>query len=302
MVKKLIYIIIFILIFTINGYAQDAKDILVKSFYPEVSYKAITNIKTGNKSFSSAYVKVNGYEGYILEIDKNEIFVVKKGETIGININLPKGTLSSLGLSLPKKPDLILKNYNIEPKGEEIVIGRKTYHISLIPICKDTVEEEIWIDKETYIPLKIIIYDWNKRILKEKNITSLTIYEKTPPILKTMEEIIKKNSKRLSKWYKTFEEAERATKMRLLKPEYIPCGYELLGIHASNRFKNTIHILYSNGIGFISLYEKKVPIWARRGKGPHRGPHPNWEKNGIRLLLVGDIKEDVLYKMAKSIK
>ncbi len=302
MVKKLIYIIIFILAFTINGYAQDAKDILVKSFYPEANYKAITSIKIGNKSFSSIYVKVNGYEGYILKLDKNEIFVVKKGETIGININLPKGTLSFLGLNLPKKPALILKNYNIELKGEEKVIGRSTYHLNLIPICKDTVKEEIWIDKETYIPLKIIIYNWDKRILKEKDITSLTIYKETPPILKTMEEIIKKNSKRLSKWYKTFEEAEKAIKMRLLKPEYIPCGYELLGIHVSNRFKNTIHILYSNGIGFISLYEKRVPIWARRGKGPHKGPHPDWEKKGMRLLLVGDAKEDVLYKMAKSTK
>ncbi len=303
MVKKLLYIsLIFVFLISINAYSEDAKEIFRKSLSPNVNFETVLNAKIQDETFTSKFIKIDDYEGYKIYINDIEVFVVKKGDTIGVEPKLKRGSLSFLGLNLPKKSELIFKNYNISIRGEEKVIGRDTYHIILTPICEGNVKKEIWVDKDTYITLKSVIYDWTGKPLKEKEVTSLTIYDKYPPILNKMKEILKTNAKKLSKWFTSYDEAERALKIKLLKPTYIPCGYKLIGVHASNRFKNTIHIVYTNGIGYISLYEKRVPIWARREKGPHKGPHPNWEKRGTRLLLIGDIKEDVLYKMAESIK
>ncbi len=304
MVKR-IWIVLFVLLFLNTGVslglAQDGKEIFLKSLDPEVDYTAYIKIYIEDKTFATEYTKIDGWEGYKFLINGKEIFIVKKGNKIGRNIDVPKGTFSFMGLNLPKKTELVLKNYKVELKGTEIVSKRTAYHIVLIPIYEGNLREEIWIDKESYIQLKSSIYDWNGKFLKGKEVISLTIYKETPPILKEMKEILSRNAKKLSPWYRSYEEAEKGLKTKLLKPSWLPKGYELVGIHASNRFKDTIHIVYTNGIGYISLYEKKVPIWARREKGPHRGPHPNWEKKGVRLLLIGDVDDDLLYEMAKSI-
>ncbi len=303
MAKKLIFgILVLIFLWIPIGYAENINDIFTKSLDPDINYKATIEIYIEDQVQKMQFIHINDYHGYIFEIGNKRIFIVKKGDTIGKNINIQKGSFSFLGLNLPKKEELILKNYKIINKGVENIIGRQSYHISLIPIYDGNIKEEIWIDKETYIQLKTQIYDWNGKFIKGKKITDLVIYRTTPSILNEMKEILKKGSKKLTPWFTSYKEAELKLKVKLLKPEWIPKGYELVGIHLSNRFKDTIHIVYTNGIGYISLYEKKVPIWARRGKGPHKGPHPDWEKKGIRLLLVGDVTEDALYKMAKSIK
>ncbi len=303
MVKKLLFItLIFIFLISVNAYSEDAKEVFIKSLSPNVNFETVLSTKIQDKTFTSKFIKIDGYEGYKIHINDIEVFVVKNGDIIGVEPKLKRGSLSFLGLNLPKKPELTFKNYNISIRGEEKIIGREAYHIVLTPICEGNVKKEVWIDKKTYITLKSVIYDWTGKLIKEKEVTSLTIYDKHPPILDKMKKILKVNSKKLSRWFTSYNEAEKVLKIKLLKPTYIPCGYELIGIHVSNRFKNTIHIVYTNGIGYISLYEKKVPIWARKEKGPHKGPHPNWEKRGTRLLLIGDVKEDILYKMAESIK
>lgn len=304
MVKKSLLIFIFIFLFSLNGYPDEVntEEIFLKSLSPTINYEAVIRVSVKDKSFTSKFIKIDDYEGYVINIGKREVFVVKKDNTIGINTNLEKGSLSFLGLNLPKKHEIILRNYKLNLVGREKLMGREVYYIKLSPICEGNVWEEVWIDTKTYIPLKLTIYDWNDKPLKEKEVISFKIYENTPPILNKMKDILRKNSKKLSKWFNSYEEAENALRTKILKPTYIPCGYELIDIHLSNRFKNTIHIIYSNGIGYISLYVKKVPIWARRRKGLHKGRHLEWEQDGARLLLIGDIIDDELYKMAKSIK
>ncbi len=305
MVKKSIYLLLILIFLNIgiaSGITGDGKEIFLKSLSPNINYKAHVKILIEDKAFTFDYIKIDGWEGYKFPMGEREVFIVKNGDKIGRNMDIPRGTFSFMGLNLPKKKELILKNYKIKLEGIEQVGNKEAYHILLSPVYEGNLKEELWIDKETYIQLKSSIYNWNGEFLKGKEIISFTVYKDNPPILNEMKKILKENAKKLTPWYDSYEEAEEKLGIKFLRPTWIPPGFKLVGIHASNRFKDTIHIVYTNGIGYISLYEKKVPIWARRKKGPHRGPHPNWERKGIRLLLIGDINEELLYKMANSIK
>ncbi|MEA4884794.1 MAG: hypothetical protein VB144_14270 [Clostridia bacterium] len=57
---------------------------------------------------------------------------------------------------------------------------------------------------------------------------------------------------------------------------------------------------FYDGLGVISLYERAVPWWARRASAPQAGPAIEWERNGMRFVLVGDVDPKLLLKMAQS--
>ncbi len=60
-------------------------------------------------------------------------------------------------------------------------------------------------------------------------------------------------------------------------------------------------LVYYDGLGMISLYERSVPWWAASTLEPEAGNVIEWETCGIRYVLAGDIDPGLLLKMARSV-
>ena len=66
------------------------------------------------------------------------------------------------------------------------------------------------------------------------------------------------------------------------------------------RMAPVAQLVYSDGLGVITLYQRRVPWWARRTSAPRAGHAIEWERHGMRYLLVGDVDPQLLLKMAQS--
>jgi len=101
-------------------------------------------------------------------------------------------------------------------------------------------------------------------------------------------------------------------------PAWVPEGYRLVALRPAQgildreepgpgrlrlmaRMTSVAQLIYSDGLGAITFYQRPVPWWARRASAPRVGHAIEWERNGIRYVLVGDVDPQLLLKMARSL-
>ncbi len=232
---------------------------------------------------------------------------------------------------------LLLANYSLSASDGERVAGRPTYRIDITPKYPGRAEKGIWVDKDTGIVLKVTSdrpYDSDSlevhfdSIAQSPEVWSLpTDYSPVesnlfPPSLESA-----MDGSESGGWLGIVRSAELdriralAAKERfhLLSPQYLPRGFVLdevdeVRVPHGNRGK-AVHLLYSDGLSSISLFlEAPEPLWPDRirhfflGRPVGRKVHERGfaivmgDKNGTHYVLVSDIVEDDLAKMATSLE
>jgi outer membrane lipoprotein-sorting protein len=226
---------------------------------------------------------------------------------------------------------LLLSNYEIILKGTEEIAGRQTQIIEVKPcnICGPS--KKLWIDKETFMPLK------KERYNSDGTLTTLTFYTKINYDAK-----IKDNDFSAPKDWRTVKAPRNMRKLDkkriaeivgfdIVEPKYVPEGYILDGFYLFHPMPRDrgVHIRYVDGINSISVFEI-LPPWPRRlmhrfrrgfSRGPqrhrgmgrrHRRGGEAWWLHGIQgkrirvtsgdlnIIVVGDIAEEELQKIADS--
>ena len=232
---------------------------------------------------------------------------------------------------------LLLANYSLTADNGESVAGRATYRIDITPRFAGRAHKGIWVDKATGIVLKVTAYRPYDADSLEVHFDSIAQSPQVwslpadsipqspalppPPLVSALD------GTESGGWLGIVRPAEldriRALAgkegFHLLSPQYLPRGFVLDEVdevrvpHGQNR--DAVHLLYSDGLSSISLFlEAPEPFWPDRirhfflGRPAGRKVHERGfavvegERNGTRFVLVSDIIEDDLAKMASSLE
>ncbi|RLI79979.1 hypothetical protein DRP05_02005 [Archaeoglobales archaeon] len=214
-------------------------------------FKADITMKTGNETqeFKFMLKKPNKFKA----IGKSSLIVFngttqwyynkEKNEVVRQDLEASKSEMD-LGITLET-----IRWFDIQFVGEEEFDGKACYTIKAIPKDK-TIEQKMWIDKETWIPLKIEIK--GKAIdytIEYRNVSINTgiaddEFEFVVPENASVK-VIKKEYKEQEpeiKVVKSVEEAEKLVGYKVLTPSYT-AGFELDEITV---FENKVRLKYVN--------------------------------------------------------
>lgn len=234
--------------------------------------------------------------------------------------------------------DEFLNKTDVSLLGMEEVDGRQTYLLETKPKEK---EEgillidgmKLWVDKETWMPLRYEMYDSSGDLMMELEIRDLEINQGIPDsefVFEAPEGATVKtlNFDSLIPEEMTLEEARESAGFEILVPEYLPEEYAFNYSTVSNnswiapegQTSETVSLIYENDEGdFIDLTEtvhenetpeapimnsaEDVSINDMEGKYLDLGDMKilSWKIGDIDLSLTASLEKDELMKIGESI-
>ncbi len=239
----------------------------------------------------------------------SEAFVIRKNSYV----------FEDVVKDLKEKEQLIEQNYKIYIEKQGQIINRNSIGIFFEPKDANRPARKIWVDREYGIPLRTEIYDLSGNLILlstfseikfgsvlGNDIFSLKIPEGIP--VKTFVEAR----------YDNLAEAEKHINFKLHPLGYIPEGFTLTGItHIKVDKGERVHLLYSDGLSSLSIFQdrsvlslsgtplptREVDINDKKGVLYDQGLLKilNWKLQDIYVTLIGEISEDELLKVARSI-
>ena len=241
-------------------------------------------------------------------------------DTISPPLGAPRmQALASLAEPLHYDSALLSGNYTFVAGRGASVAGRETIELRIEPKWPGNVRRTVWADLHTGTALRVedrnyrgdLIWLWEvERISFEsshRNVVqaaraALSSDRALPCIGPSM----------------SFGEVSRMAGFVVALPAWVPEGYRLVALRPAQamgdpdepghgrlrlmaRTAPVAQLIYSDGLGTITFYQRRVPWWARRASAPRVGHAIEWERSGIRFLLVGDVDPELLLKMARSL-
>ncbi len=177
--------------------------------------------------------------------------------------------------------ELIARNYNLEksPSTEEIA-NYETDLLTITPKFAGRPTHRIFFARKNGVILRIETLD-AEGVLRAMSVYTRISFD--PEIIERKWEVFEKEiapepqrSHSIS-----LPEAEKILKTKPIQPEYLPPGFQLQDIHGIKDKKNTIHLIYTDGLLRFSIFET-TDKRARRGSDRRRGSDVI-EINGTRV-------------------
>jgi outer membrane lipoprotein-sorting protein len=308
--------------------------------------------KTEESKFKTLFKKPNMSKEVITEDGKeNQTFVVSDGEFIWsyipetnevIKTKLPEN-------SEPTQNDYInavgefLNSTNVTLLGMESIDGRTTYLLETTPKENEEASQlidrtKIWVDKETWMPLRYEIYNGNGNLTLKIEIRDLKVNSGIPDsefrfeIPKGAKIVETKEAKLPEKL--SLEEATKKASFKILTPEYLPEGYTFSHsmVYNNSEFSPTdqvseiVDLTYTNEKPIIGItgpvialtetinenhssYAKvmdnseDIMISGIEGKYVSIGDMKIliWKLGNVNLSLCASLDKDEMLKIAESI-
>jgi negative regulator of sigma E activity len=227
--------------------------------------------------------------------------------------------LASLAEPLHYDSALLSENYTFSANQGISVAGRDTIEVRVEPKWPGNVRRTVWADLHTGTALRVedrnyrgdLIWRWEvERISFEPPQWQIV---QSARVALSSDEALPCAGPNMS-----LGEVSRVAGFGVTLPAWAPEGYRLVALRPAQaigdpdepgpgklrmmaRIAPVAQLIYSDGLGTITFYQRRVPWWARRASAPRAGHAIEWERNGIRYLLVGDVDPQLLLKMARSL-
>ena len=300
--KKIIFLpVLLILLGLIDVGTGSLISDYISGIEPEFDYSAVAKVTVGKTSDKIDILKIGEYMLLTVRGKSSSIYIVKKGETYSVVTDQPVnigGLLWSYRFS--KDVKLISKNYNIVFEGYEMVNKIKSSRMTFNPKYNSGIKRTVWIGVSPKIILKLEDRDRKGNLLRSREILSISL---NPPSSKkkVVESLFKKGIKLPAREkLLSLHQANKELDFELVIPGDLPLGYEFIGADIPQ--EGVGQLVFSDGIGFISIYEIKIPWWARQDMPPEKKEYIEWENKGIHFIVVGDPPTDILLLIANSMK
>lgn len=214
-----------------------------------------------------------------------------------------------------KALEIMLNNFQISQLYEEKVLGRRVYVLSLNPKHSIGPLLKLWIDKETYLPLKKEKYglEGNPLFLLHyveikfnKSFPKKVFYDKIPKI--------PLNKEKIPTLFYSRQEIEQKVDFPLSLPGYLPPGYIFQGGEIIGEGK-TVKLVYTNGLEIIAFFQRpytdilmRKNQWMRwdnlkiRFQESMHGKVFTWSRGKKTFVLIGELPFEEFIKIIRSIK
>jgi len=212
---------------------------------------------------------------------------------------------SSLNSSLAKKRrkkglNLILANYTISQLPNEEIAGREVYVISLVLRSSGNPGLKMWIDKETFLPLKQERYNSEGKLTFSSEFIEIHFNKKlSREELNDIPRSVKDRSPH--QVISDIEELKEISRFSLSFPKYLPSGYSFQDGALLNGGQK-VALTYSNGLETIVLFQS-MPINLKIQDGREMPFGTKfWTDKGKTFVLIANISEEELTKIMESIE
>lgn len=213
---------------------------------------------------------------------------------------------------LEKGLNLIFANHTISQSPDEEIAGRGVYVVSLLLRPSGNPGLKIWIDKETFLPLKRERHSSEGKLTFSFQFLEIHFNKKlSREELNDIPKSVKDNGFRPP--YRVIgdiEELKETSRFSLSFPKYLPSGYSFREGVLFNGGQR-VDLIYANGLEIIVL-SQSLPI---DGKTEHSGQVPFtgalliigaktevWTSEGKIFVLMADLSEEELDKIMESIE
>jgi len=214
-----------------------------------------------------------------------------------------------------KEIDLLKRNYEVSVEPGPVMLERPTYVVHIKPTRAGRPELRLWVDQQTSFILKM---QRRSPIAVQSELHEYTQIEFATPdtaefnrIWASLDTVSDARSRRMRHYSETYSKLVQALAHHdgpILVPQQLPAGFELMRIRKfRSRERTFMHLLYSDGLAFISLFEypKTAPEknGARKTRERRRMEFSvvNGHIGEIGYHLVSEIPRDELERMAQSL-
>jgi len=223
----------------------------------------------------------------------------------------------------PTEPDrefeLMLKNYRVTLSGAEKRVGRAVWVVEIAPHVRGKPTQRVWIDQQTNVLLESGRF-WDKGAF-----AVLSRYTRFEPKESLAEELFEFKTNPgtevdehgLDPDYLSFEEMRRATGKTFNFPQTLPGGFVFESADFFDVQAQTVRqARYTDGLAALSLFQTNRPVRPPKDSGPEAAlpPHPGdfglastghvlrFRRGGLYYTLLGDVSEELLSRIAASVK
>lgn len=217
--------------------------------------------------------------------------------------------------------DRVLANYRALVEGSEMVANRET--ISVVLINKYTGERalRVWLDKETHLVLKKEEYHANGSVASQTRFEALRYTDAIPDGVFSIAtpsgytQVVGQDAAMMDS---DIDRVISQAGFKPYEPENLPQGFAMTsGDVRDVGGVKTLHLLYSDGLRSMSLFEnaigaaadfgtlhpKSIALDGHDGDYVEDGPTTllTWKEHGLHFALVGDLMINELAEIAKSV-
>jgi outer membrane lipoprotein-sorting protein len=301
--------------------------------------------ETKETESKTMFKKPNMIKSIVTESGKeNQTTIVSDGKIVW-SYTPDTNTVTKMKISKPSELtendytniiDNFLNDTNVTVLGVENVDGRKTYLLETTPKENDGDYEliyktKIWVDQETWMPLKYETYNVDEKPTMKLEIQDLKVNTGIPDSEFKFE--IPKGAKIIDLGEikppeeLSLEEAKKKASFKILTPDYLPEGYEFNNsmIYNNSQFSSesqiseTVELTYTKDKAVINLAEtvsknqssdatimdkgEDIQINGIEGKYISMGKTKllTWKLGDVNLSLYASLEKDEMLKVAESI-
>ncbi|GBC97851.1 hypothetical protein HRbin17_00346 [bacterium HR17] len=260
-----------------------------------------------------------------------QIITITTTDAVWILLPFAKRAIRRTGITLPSwrdlwgfrsdKLDLAQRNYTLRILKRESVAGLPCLVLELIPKFRGNPIRRLWVHPPTRLPLQLERYSPDGKLEIRVAFTDIKINQPLPLLIfdtslpsdwQQVDAPVRRSPLPLAN-------AEAVLGFPLLMPAWVPPGYVLDGAFViQDRRWKVAHILYTDGISVISVFEHPAPSREQRFGPPKRrhggeAPPPpamrmfpqQWlrrEIGQLQVVLVAETTREWLERMADSLQ
>jgi len=191
-------------------------------------------------------IQMNGPDFRILRIDDR----VAHFHTSANNYALKSNTITTIFPAAFAEPfERLSHSYQVTVGGGARVLGRNAQHIRILSRDNQRYSYALWIDRKHGMPLKMIMLNQSGDIVEQVQLTSLSVRESAPEIMKEIKNI---------EMPPLLEDLRVKTATNYgIEPRWAPQGFKLLSQQSHTLVVDSTpvdHYLFSDGLAEYSVY------------------------------------------------
>lgn len=312
---------------------MDAAQLYALCLAPKAQFASV--IRLWNPSIGDLEVTATGYGDVAVYsmglLDYESCLAVRGGMTACYSLPVDRSGMGGGGVTLVLCEDqitrfllamlvpvgddlpLLVRNYSIEKSAGFYYGGHESVRIKLMPKFPGNVGRTVWVDKTSGVLLSLEDVNYCGDVIQRLQTLQLDYTsDLDEERLRCARLALMMSARDSGKGPATTADyASQVLGFNIEVPKWTPPGYELAGVGVLQHVAGgpslargvggVAQLVFYDGLGMISLYERYVPWWVASTLEPKAGNVIEWEKRGIRYVLVGDIDPELLLKMARSV-
>ncbi len=200
---------------------------------------------------------------------------------------------------LPENLDRLANYYTINQAGEDRIAGRATSVLDVKPKDAYRYGYRYWLDDETRVLLKCDLLDENGAIVEQMMYTAFYNHADVPPTAFNVPELDDYTRKTLN------EGGAREADSRW-RPRRMPQGFMLTqSTERSDEGRNTLHLMYSDGLASVSVFIEPVQSSTHRLTGASNMGALNAygrQMDNMQITVMGEVPEATVVAIAESME